>query len=467
MTDHPKREKPRWHPEDGQQTTIEDSIDRRIRHALRQNIDYSSHDETDSATIFSFPGTEPLPIAVDMFAMAARMQPNNILTHTRCRNQPSEQGFEGTQELEREVIDAFAQLCGATNPEETIDGYLCAGGTTSILEGLWIGRQWLRHELSLPTAIGKIKVVTSITTHYAARKACWILDIPQVTVGLDEQYHFSTEQLQDALEVGYANGVRGFIIIATVGCSLLGKVDDVSRIADTLVNFRKNHPDSGTYLHIDAAFGGMILPFTAPPTTGWGFDIEEVSSITIDPHKANVPYPAGAFLCRKHLQDAIKHTEGYVNHGDDTTVEGSRTGAAAAACWTALQYSDYEKTVQDCMATKDYFISQLEPLGYFDIINGETTIFAIALRDDLPAKVQNAIMACFSSTISIGGKVIHRYILSDGMLPRDIDMPTDNEELCRKWYKIVVMPHVTRTKINRFVADLTQAVTTQSVTSTS
>lgn len=463
MTDHPKREEPRWRPKNGP-ITIEDSILERIQRALCENIDYDTC-ESGPTAILSFPGTTPLPLAVEAFATVALKQANNILTHTRQRDEASEQGFPGTQQLEREVIDELARLCGATNPEKTIDGYLCAGGTTSILEGMWIAREQLRKQLVNRDQTPKIIALTAITTHYAARKACQILDIQQVRVGLDEQHRFSVEQLRQALDQSYANGVRGFIVVATAGCSVLGVVDNIRAIADTLDDFRIANRDSATYLHIDAAFGGMILPFTNPPITGWGFDVEGVDSITIDPHKANVPYPAGVFLCRKGRQGAVDHIVPYVNNHKDDTVEGSRSGAAAAACWAALQYSDYERIVQGCMATKTHFIHALGSLGCFDVISGETTIFAISLREDLPEATQEAILACFESKIEHKGEIVKRYILSSDLLPHDMSTLASDTNPCRTWWKIVVMPHVTRTVIDRFVADLQQIVTMQSVVS--
>ena len=42
--------------------------------------------------------------------------------------------------------------------------------------------------------------------------------------------------------------------------------------------------EQSLHLHVDAAFGGFVLPFL-DRKFAWDFSVPDVSSITIDPHK--------------------------------------------------------------------------------------------------------------------------------------------------------------------------------------
>ncbi len=70
--------------------------------------------------------------------------------------------------------------------------------------------------------------------------------------------------------------------------------------------------------------------------------LSEVDGATVDPHKLGyIPYPAGAVAFRdKRVRTAVASPAAYINAGNPDhpgtyALEGSRPGAAVAACWMA------------------------------------------------------------------------------------------------------------------------------------
>ena len=76
--------------------------------------------------------------------------------------------------------------------------------------------------------------------------------------------------------------------------TMFGSVDDIDEITMFL-----NKKNIVYKLHVDAAFGGFIYPFSNPKSS-YTFKNPNITSFTIDAHKMlQTPYGTGIFLIRK------------------------------------------------------------------------------------------------------------------------------------------------------------------------
>lgn len=140
-------------------------IDAELKKALGNCIDY------DKDPVLGFPGTTSSEVAIETHHLFAPRQPNNLGYHTK--NDPSEMGFRGTQELERGFVYAVADMIGVENPERNIDGYICSGGTEGNYHGLWLARNklWRERRIKPHEKRGEIVVLHSFLFHYGLLKA--------------------------------------------------------------------------------------------------------------------------------------------------------------------------------------------------------------------------------------------------------------------------------------------------------
>jgi histidine decarboxylase len=154
-----------------------------------------------------------------------------------------------TLAIERKVIDRFAELFHA--PKDDYWGYVTNGGTEGNLYGLYVAREM--H----PAGI----VYYSDQTHYSIPKVLKLLKIPSVKVKTDAKGEIDYHSLQSVLDHNIP------IIVANIGTTMKGAVDDVIRIKEILTDLKiKKY-----YIHCDAAFFGMILPFL-PEIESQAFD---------------------------------------------------------------------------------------------------------------------------------------------------------------------------------------------------
>ncbi|QIQ04458.1 pyridoxal-dependent decarboxylase [Streptomyces liangshanensis] len=412
-----------------------------------------SWDDPDGPVRLGFAMTEPHRLALDAAQRFLARNPNNVGTHTRFG-----QGTTGTRRLEREAVLALGGLMRAA----AVDGYLTSGANEGTLAGLRVGRNALR-----AAGCRRIVVLGLTLTHHSVGKAAEILGVehraltpgPDWVLGpalLEEAFdalEAEAESPDGALDgVGAAGGAEGgaaggapvgVIVVSTAGYYNTGLVDPVDRIS-ALLGRRTARPGGLRFFHhVDAAHGGMILPFTDP---GVPFDFRNryVHSMVLDPHKSGLmPYSCGVFLCRKGLlgHGAVQAPmSGFV----DETVTGSRSGAMAAALWSlvfGLAADGYVRLFRDCLRVRD-------------------ELAAAVLRADpdavvLPSPGNTVLVVGFSFDEGrLPAGLREKYRLVGNRLPWT---GPDGRTTDRLFHHFYAMPHITPAHIGQFEEHLAGA----------
>jgi len=250
----------------------------------------------------------PHPVARVAYALAMTLNPNNHALD----------GGRASSAMEREVV---ADLAGMFGWRDRHLGHLTGGGTMANLEALWIARE---------THPGKT-VVASDQAHYTHRRVASVLGVPFDVVPVDGRGRMDPAALRARLQRGDVGTV-----VATLGATATGAVDPLPEILALAAQ-------SGTRVHVDAAYGGyFILAGNLEPETRVAFDaITHADSVVIDPHKHGLqPYGCGCILYRdpavgrhyKHDSTYTYFTSGDLHMGE-ISLECSRPGAAAVALW--------------------------------------------------------------------------------------------------------------------------------------
>lgn len=251
-----------------------------------------------------------------------------------------------TLEIEREVVGGFAKLFHAQ--EDNFWGYVTNGGTEGNFYGLYLAR-----ELH-PDGI----VLYSDQSHYSVPKNIKLLRMDSIKIKSAPNGEIDYQDLQSTL----VNLKKTPIIFANIGTTMKGAIDDVAQIKEILsdLNIKKY------YIHCDAAFFGMILPFL-PEVEVQPFDFRiGIDSIAISGHKMiGTPIPCGVVLVKKeHTQRIGKKVEylGIV----DNTITGSRNGLTPLFLWYELKCAKrekFEQVVRDCIDRAGYAVKKFNERG--------------------------------------------------------------------------------------------------------
>ncbi|PID86785.1 MAG: tyrosine decarboxylase [Chloroflexi bacterium] len=371
----------------------------------------------------------------------------------------------GTSQMEAEVAVDFAKLFDFENGW----GHLSADGSVANLEGLWYARsfksiplaikdvlpekvagktEWELLNMSVeetldmlktftPEEIDKTKAASSRsgkhisdlgkwfvpqTKHYSWEKAMDISGVGLdniVNIPVNPNYRMDVNVLEDEIRKCVENKTPILGVVAVVGTTEEGQVDEVHKI----VELRDKLMKEGVYfyLHVDAAYGGYGRTLFIDEDSNYveydklnemfkKYDVfkypvkisEEVyngykaikyaESVTIDPHKMGyVPYAAGGIVIKhKDMRNIISYFASYVFEKNTKSapnllgayiLEGSKAGATAAAVWTAhrvlpLNITGYGKLIGASVEAAQKFREYISGIT-FNIKGKEVEVFPL------------------------------------------------------------------------------------------
>jgi len=398
-------------------------IQQTVFDALNRNKNYRS------SSVLGLPASylDPLVFPPDApflkeapFAKAFMENPNHIGCHTLVEG---ESAFEGTHELERELLS----ICATSIMDAKVgsyDGYVASGGTEANIQALWMYRNMFMEGYG--DQARHVGVLYSSDSHYSFYKAANLLQIQAIEIPVDfESRQMSEEAYEQAIRKAQANGVRALVAIFNMGTTMFGSVDDIDKFIPMLK--RSGMPYK---VHVDGAFGGFVYPFTNHEHR-LTFKNPEVSSITIDAHKMlQAPYGTGIFLARKGLIRYTHTQEASYVIGGDATLVGSRSGANLIAAWMILQNygrSGWQAKIDALISRTDRICEALDGLGVSYFRNPEMNMVTMKIK-------------------AIPENLIEKYLL----------VP-DSHDGDAQWVKIVVMDHVSDELVNQFLQDLKTA----------
>lgn len=229
----------------------------------------------------------------------------------------------------------MASLLGA--PDAV--GVITTGGTESNLAALRLMRNRGRRAVT--------EVIAPVTMHFSFRLGAELLGIRLVEIDVGPDYMPRIEDVERAITPNTVG------LVASAPGGNFGQLDPIEAFSDLAV--RKGLP-----LHVDAAFGGFILPFmrdlgyAIPP---FDFGLPGVTTMMTDGHKLGLlPISTGFFLSRDADLFETIPTERTLIHTTSSTKPGSR----AATAWATMRHlgrAGYRASTAHVLALRDRIVT--------------------------------------------------------------------------------------------------------------
>ncbi|WP_049985796.1 tyrosine decarboxylase MfnA [Halobellus rufus] len=319
--------------------------------------------------------------------------------------------YAEVNKLERRAVDGLARLAGLDRPAsrgsdvgstESPHGYVTSGGTEANIQAVRSARN--RSDVTDPN------VVAPESAHFSFTKAAEVLGVELRTVPTDGDHRADVDAVSAAVDD------ETILVVGVAGTTEYGRVDPIPELVDLA-------HDADAYCHVDAAWGGFLLPFTDHE---WHFGHAPVDSMTIDPHKCGrAVIPAGGLLFRESAgMDALAVDTPYLESTSQASLTGTRSGAgvaSAVAAMDALWPDGYRREYERADRLARWFADELRGRG-FDVADVELPIVVVDLEDPT-----------------------FRALRDDGWR-----LSRTGDGLAR----VVMMPHVTRGMLRAFLADL-------------
>ncbi len=300
--------------------------------------------------------------------------------------------------LEEEAIARLGEIVGLADPA----GYVASGGTEANIQAVRIARN--------QASTDDPNVVMPASGHFSFRKAANVLGVELRVVPLDEGLRADVDAVTQCVDEDTA------LVVGVAGSTEYGRVDPIPELAAVA-------REVDALVHVDAAWGGFVLPFTDHE---WNFEHAPVDTMTIDPHKmGQAAVPAGGLLAREEaLFDELAVDTPYLESTSQATLTGTRSGggvASAVAAMDELWPGGYHAQYDRSQANAEWLADALTERG-FDVVDPELPLVAASISEPL-----------FEALREEGWRISRT---GDGEL------------------RVVCMPHVTREMLESFVANV-------------
>ncbi len=322
--------------------------------------------------------------------------------------------FAGTAEIEHEVMRMMGTLFG--NPDA--HGYITTGGTESNIQAI--------HAIKTARKIREPNIIVPASAHFSFDKVADILGIEVQKADLDPEFRADISSVEDLIDENTIG------IVGIAGTTEFGQIDPIRELSDLALS--KN-----IFLHVDAAFGGFVIPFLREKYE-FDFTLPGVTSIAADPHKmgfATIPTGGLLFQDSSYLNRLSVDTP-YLTVNSQQTLSGTRSGASAASAYAVFTYlgrEGYERIVQRCMELTHELVARARESGIEPLIDPVTNVLVLDVPD----------------ADSVRSKLKKR--------GWDVSITRDPRAL-----RLVIMPHLSRENLNLFADDFADVVKWTSAT---
>ncbi|MCW3057776.1 MAG: glutamate decarboxylase, partial [Solirubrobacterales bacterium] len=234
-------------------------------------------------------------------------QANQLSVETQSKNLIDQDEYPQTDVIHRRVVSMIGALFHAP-PDNEASGTATIGSSEAIMLAMLAHkRSWQHRRRAAGESTERPNMVMGADVHTCWEKFARYFEVEPRIVPMEEgRYTVGGEQVEAYVDE-HTIGVSGVL-----GTTFTGQMDDLRSINDMLARVEQ---ERGLHipLHVDAATGGFILPFSRPGEA-WDFRLSHVRSINVSNHKFGLVYPGMGTLVFRDASDLPEELVFHINY---------------------------------------------------------------------------------------------------------------------------------------------------------
>lgn len=216
-----------------------------------------------------------------------------LMSETLEKNAIDKSEYPQTADIENRCVNMIAHLWNAPKDKNYIGTSTVGSSEACMLGGMAMKFRWRKRAEALGLDITK-KPNLIISSGYQVcwEKFCVYWDVELRVIPMDETHmSLDVDKAIKAIDE-YTIGIVGIL-----GITYTGKLDDIKALDEALSIYNSSTKHT-VGIHVDAASGGLFIPFTKPQLA-WDFRLENVLSINTSGHKYGLVYPGVGWVVWK------------------------------------------------------------------------------------------------------------------------------------------------------------------------
>jgi glutamate decarboxylase len=314
-------------------------------------------------------------------------QADKLAAETLAKNLIDEDEYPQTELIHRRVVSMIGRLFHAPAGAQSTGTATIGSSEAIMLAMLAHKRSWqLRREAEGKPA-DRPNMVMGADVHTCWEKFTRYFEVEARVVPMQEgRYTVGAEQVEPLLDE------RTIAVAGVLGTTFTGQMDDLASI-DELLGRVESEQGWRIPLHVDAASGGFLTPFSEPDLA-WDFRLPRVRSINVSNHKFGLVYPGMGTVVFREAADLPEDLVFHINYlgGDmpNYSLNFSRPSNSVLLQYFAflrLGREGYSQIVASVLANATALAERLGAIDGLQLFNDPKRFPIVVVRAEDPEQI--------------------------------------------------------------------------------
>jgi glutamate decarboxylase len=320
-------------------------------------------------------------------------QANRLAAETLSKNLIDEDEYPQTEAVHQRVVSMIGRLFHAPAGEKPTGTATIGSSEAIMLAMLAHKRSWQLRRRAAEQPTDSPNVVMGADVHTCWEKFARYFEVEARIVPMQEgRYTIGAEQVQPLIDE------NTIAVAGVLGTTFTGQADDFASI-DALLGRLQSERGLYVPLHVDAASGGFVAPFSQPELE-WDFRLAHVRSINVSNHKFGLVYPGMGTVVFRDRSDLPEELVFHINYlgGDmpNYSLNFSRPSNSVVLQYfnfLRLGHEGYEQIVANTLANAQALARKLGDIEGLQLLNDGSTFPIVALRASDPERTDLTLLS--------------------------------------------------------------------------
>ncbi|EZF34815.1 glutamate decarboxylase [Trichophyton interdigitale MR816] len=294
---------------------------------------------------------------------------NQLVVENISKNLADADEYPALMAIHARCISIISNLWNP-QPGEQATGSATTGSSEAImLGGLAMKKNWQQKRKDEGKDTSNPNIIMGSNAQVALLKFARYFDVEARVLDVSEksQFRLDPELVKENVD---ENTIGIFVILGSTYTGHYEPVEEISNILDGI----QSETGIDVPIHVDAASGGFVAPFTDVGAGGpkWNFELPRVKSINASGHKYGLVYAGLGWIIwrdRSYLPKELIFELDYLGSREETyTLNFSRPGAQVIGQYynfIRLGFNGYREIMENCLANARLLSKTLERTGWF------------------------------------------------------------------------------------------------------
>ena len=311
-------------------------------------------------------------------------QADVLAAQTLAKNMIDQDEYPQTEVVHERVVSMIGRLFNAPAHQQPVGTATIGSSEAIMLAMLAHKRSWQRRREAAGQPAERPNMIVGADVHTCWEKFANYFEVEARIVPLQEgRYTIGADEVAPLLDE------RTIAVAGLLGTTFTGQMDDL-RSLDALLARVESEQGWSIPLHVDAASGGFIIPFSQPDLE-WDFRLPSVRSINVSNHKFGLVYPGMGTVLFRDAADLPKELIFDINYlgGDmpNFSLNFSRPSTSVILQYYAflrLGLAGYREIVANVLANARALAHKLGAIDGLQLVSDASAFPIVTLRADDP-----------------------------------------------------------------------------------